>query len=243
MYWIERNAKLDIDEQKIIQYLEEEKIEYKFFSKKQIIRNKIDLKYGDYIFGSIPSVFKSFDILKIDKPIPTNYPIELNEFYHRKIWSETLNDSLKNYRNNKNYFIKPKNDYKSFTGFLLRDNIKQTFKFPKKYGGEYEIDCSEEVNFISEFRCYIVNGKLEHIANYFGDEIDIEKYNYKEIIQSLLTNKMYHNTTLDIGITNENILSIIEHNASFSIDSYDCPYDIYSKLLINGWKEIYLENK
>ena len=132
-----------------------------------------------------------------------------------------------------------KNEYKSFTGFVMSDEYNEVNKMMKKHGVNYEIDCSEKIDFISEFRCYIVDGKLQHISNYFGEEIDIENYDYQNIIETLTTNKRFLNTTLDIGITSSNVLSIIEHNASFSIDSYDCPYEIYSKLLINGWKELH----
>ena len=242
MYWIERNSSLDIDEQKIVKYLDDNNIEYQFFSKKQLIRDKIKLIYGDFIFGSITSIIHSFKKMNIPLTSPINYPKELNGFYHRKIWTENLETAIKNSNINKDYFIKPKNEYKSFTGFLMSNEFGKVNKLLKKYGREYELDCSEEIDFISEFRCYIVDGELKHISNYFGEEMNIEDYNYLEIINSLITNEKFYNTSLDLGITSNNILSVIEHNASFSIDSYDCPYHIYSELLINGWREIYRSN-
>lgn len=237
-FFIEVKTRPTPDEQKIMDYLIHHGFSYTLFSPKQLERKKVILPKDAVVFGGLKSVFSALNTIGIPHPIAANYPPELQAYYHRKIWSQPLKQAIDDQRSGKDYFIKPRHDFKSFTGFCLQDAeaVKTLNKAFYKYGLDYPIDCSEIVKFDSEYRVFVVNGKVGHISHYWGKDQVIDAFAVGIIVEALVSNPVYYNTAIDIGVLDTGELAVIEHNAFFSIDSYDAPPDVYASLLINGWK-------
>lgn len=239
-YLIERHGRIANDVRKVIRYLEEQNLPFEHFTAKQIQRGKIDIDSQCVVIGGIPSIMTALDRIGTQRPQAVNYPKELKNYYHRKIWKQTLSKALVDQKSGFDYFIKPERDFKSFTGFRLQEiegqgKLRRAFN---KFGPNYSIDCSEVVEFVSEYRVYIVDGKAAFVSYYWGDDQPIDTGKVENIVKALTIGGNYQNTALDIGILDSGEIAIIEHNGGFSIDSYECPYDIYARLLINGWKDI-----
>ena len=104
----------------------------------------------DIIVGYVGTVKKRLADFGINAP-EMDYPDELKKYLGRKIWSAKMND-INNNPENWNVFIKPVED-KQFTGVVVRS--------PKDLigcgiqGVNQDIYCSEVVNFVSEWRCFV----------------------------------------------------------------------------------------
>ncbi len=93
-----------------------------------------------------------------------NYPEELLDYRGRRIWFTTVAD-LK--MESLPLFIKPVEE-KVAKGIVIR-SWEDAFEYDH-LAPESEILCSEVVNFISEWRCFVRYGKIVGIQFYFGDK-------------------------------------------------------------------------
>ncbi len=201
-----------------------------------IISNK------DIAIGSVEFLNEFFIQLSIDPPKYIGFPNELNKFYGRKIDIVNFNElfNLTEF----NFFIKPYNNVKLFTGCLIEQ--KSTLEFIKKYElhnlTEEEkfnlfVYKQEKINFISEYRCFIHKGKLVGIKHYKGD---FTKFIDVSIINDIISE--YKNPpiayTLDIGLCENNNSYLIEINDFWAIGGYGLDGEIYSKMIIDRIKEI-----
>lgn len=100
----------------------------------------------------------------IDIPV-IDYPEELSEFYGRTI-REGLMGEIVNIPDNWGKFIMPKAGSKVFTGRVVngtRDLVGIGLPF------DYPIWISDIVEFVAEWRCFVLNGEVLDVRPYTGD--------------------------------------------------------------------------
>ena len=149
--------------------------------------NKYNAQVGAYLQGEEVVLYQSFSEIKqltsddtvVDYITETrsllkmmglnvpvyDYPIELKEFYGRKIYEGVLGEIV-NIPDNWGKFIKPKAGSKVFTGRVVngtRDLIGIGLPF------DYPIWISEVVEFIAEWRCFVLDGRVLDVRPYTGD--------------------------------------------------------------------------
>ena len=146
------------------------------FYKKHLKQGKLKLKSNDFIAGDINTMFIAMKLLGINYEY-NDYPNCLNKYLHRKIWESSIKNLKKVLFNECTInptFIKPKNKLKKFTGFIIQ-SIDDLNKLNNS-GDNTKIIRPEQVHFISEYRCPIINGKIKDFCFYSGDNnIKIEK--------------------------------------------------------------------
>jgi len=242
-YLIEKRSSVGADEKKVIEYLDKHELPFELFTPKQIERGKVNITHDCVVFGGLKSINMALKLIGIKKPTPNNYPKELLKYYERQIWNQTLERAVTDQRDGKDYFIKPKDDFKSFAGFRLQeaDGVNKIRKAINKHGLSYSIECSEVVNFVSEYRVYILNGRVGFISHYWGERQDINASVVEQIVSDLTSGGQFLNTILDVGILDTGKIAVVEHNAAFSVDSYECPSDVYAQILLNGWMALIAE--
>ena len=149
--------------------------------------NKYNAQVGAYLQGEEVILYQSFSEIKqltsddtvVDYITETrallkmmglnvpvyDYPIELKEFYGRKIYAGVLGEIV-NIPDNWGKFIKPKAGSKIFTGKVVNgtcDLIGIGLPF------DYPIWISEVVEFIAEWRCFVLDGRVLDVRPYTGD--------------------------------------------------------------------------
>ncbi|MDG7306551.1 ATP-grasp domain-containing protein, partial [Streptococcus pneumoniae] len=149
--------------------------------------NKYNAQVGAYLQGEEAVLYQSFSEIKeltsedivVDYIMETrallkmmglnvpvhDYPIELKEFYGRKIYAGILGEIV-NIPDNWGKFIKPKAGSKVFTGRVVNgthDLIGIGLPF------DYPIWISEVVEFIAEWRCFVLDGRVLDVRPYTGD--------------------------------------------------------------------------
>jgi hypothetical protein len=160
-----------------------------------------------------------------------DYPDELHGYLHRKLESGTLRDlTLERCP----VFVKPKYQ-KLFTGFVCDDPFDYRFK-SHRVGNNEPLWFSEKVNWVSEWRVYVVNGKIGHISHYNGNRKAKPRVKRVEEMISKLSAQNY---VMDVGILSNGRTALIEVNDGISVGAYEgCHANVYGELLVNRWQEM-----
>ncbi|MCU0438748.1 MAG: ATP-grasp domain-containing protein [Raineya sp.] len=188
----------------------------------------------DVVVGSIDDVKAVWRNLGIAIPEEINYPKELEPFLGRKIWKSTVN-TIANDPEKWNVFIKPAKASKKFTGVLVKstkdligcgDQLEDT-----------EIWCSEPVNFLAEWRCFVRYGRIMDARMYKGNwRLHFDYKVIEEAVKAYTTAPKAY--AIDFGLTDKGETLLVEVNDGYSLGTYGLFYLDYAKLLATRWAEI-----
>jgi hypothetical protein len=155
-------------------------------------------------------------------PIPNYYPMWLQHNLYRKVW---ITDK---WPITKDIFIKPYDKPKRFKATITTGTYRG-----KKKSNRYW--CSEKVQFINEWRYYVVNGKII-FANWY-DGLNDEDIIPPEFGQSIIIPKVWCGC-IDMGILSTGEFALVECGEPYSIGWYGRYSDAhhYVEFLIEGWK-------
>ena len=161
-----------------------------------------------------------------------NYPEELEGYRGRSIRTLRIKD-LKS--ENLPIFIKPVEE-KAAKGIVVKswNDISEY----SQMSPEAEVLCSDVVNFISEWRCFIRYGKVIGIRFYNGDK---EAVCDSSVVESAVNEfktqpKAF---SLDFGVTDDGRTLLIEMNDGFAIGCYGLSDVQYAKFLYARWAELH----
>jgi hypothetical protein len=118
------------------------------------------------VSGYIGDVRTALKKLGLPLPPELDYPKELRDFYGREIWEGTLQEAKQWPLSDGPVFVKPTTQ-KLFTG-LVWHGTKANRLTLATYDDDTPVFMSQVVNFISEFRCYILDGKVLDVKRYKG---------------------------------------------------------------------------
>ncbi len=125
---------------------------------------KVQESDRDAIFvGGVGNVRKRLEILGVNKEDEIEYPKELEQFLNRKVWTSTLKQIIKDEKSG--VFIKPL-ETKLFQGKVITsfsDFIGLNFE------KEVKIWCSEVINIVTEWRCFVRYKNLLDVRYYKGN--------------------------------------------------------------------------
>lgn len=194
----------------------------------------LDVTKETVVVGWIGTVEEAFKIVGVESPPETSIPECLMKYAGRKIWESTLGEVRADdyFR----HFIKPLHGHKSFTGHV-RTGAVADLMATSVYPNEMPILCSEVVNFISEYRGFVLNGKLIGLKNYSGDfkkMIDVTQVesaikDYKEAPCAY---------SIDFGLTDDGRTLLVEVNDSFALGSYGLHVMQYAQMIEARWDQI-----
>jgi hypothetical protein len=194
------------------------------------------LSREDVVVGWITQVKKGLTNLGIEAPTEIDYPEELNEFYGRKLWTSTLH---KIYTDESTWpvFVKPVKG-KQFNGKLIT-------KLGDLIGiGSQEdraVWCSEPINFVSEWRCFVRYGKVVDCRRYKGDYRISPNYTVIDsAIEKFESQPAAY--TLDVGIVidkdGKQRTYVVEVNDGYAMGTYGLQPIDYAKMLSARWSEL-----
>ncbi len=143
-------------------------------------------------------------------------------------------------------FVKPYTQLKKFTGFVAKLD-KDFDLYPEVDWSTTELFVTEVLeNIVSEWRCYVLNGKVFACVNYSGDPL---RFPFKHVIEEL-TEKVSAPPiaySLDVAVieleyennlTGQYFTHFIEVNDAFALGYYGGDVELYTKMLNERWKEI-----
>lgn len=189
----------------------------------------------DVIVGGTVFVWHALNQLGITIE-PYDYPEELKDYLGRRIWDIKLKD-IENER--PPFFMKPFED-KLAPGVVihsLEDFASEDFQAYKVLQPDTNIHCSEPVQFVSEWRCFLLYGKIIGIEFYYGDRgVECNRAIIEDAVQAFPN--MPAGFALDFGVAEDGRTLLIEANDGFSLGVYGLEATLYARLLTARWAEI-----
>lgn len=195
----------------------------------------ISLTKDDIVCGYIPIVRKVFDRLGAPQPNLPDIPEELLSYCGREVWFSTLGAVHEQDQAVKPVFIKPRYVQKLFPGHVVasfKDLIKTA-----AYDMSTEILASEPVNFVSEYRGFVLRGDLVGLKHYKGDfGVVPDVQVIRSAIQAYkLAPSGY---SIDFGVTDNGKSLLIEINDAFALGNYGLTSLTYTDIIEARWDEI-----
>ena len=188
---------------------------------------------ADLVVGTFSDIKVALERLGVNL-VPVDYPDELMPFTGRKIWQSTL-FTITSRPECWHVFVKPVVDVKRFRGTLL-DKSEDLIKLG---GGLEDIDvwCSEKVQFLSEWRIWVLDGEIVGLSPYRG-EWDL--FPDAEVLRNAV--KAYKSApkayALDFGVTDQGKTLLVEVSDAYALSSFGLDSVLYPKILITRWQEL-----
>ena len=136
-------------------------------------------------------------------------------------------------------FVKPYNELKKFTGFVAKSD-KDFDLYPEVDWYDTKLFCTQVLeNIVSEWRCYVLNGKVFACVNYAGDPLRFPDASEIEKMRIIYGSQSSY--SLDVAVCQYNykyLTQFIEINDAFSLGYYGGDVELYTKMLDLRWKEI-----
>jgi hypothetical protein len=188
------------------------------------------------VVGYIGDVLNGLRKLGKELPERMDYPLVLQRFFGRKIWQSTLGDIR---RTSEKVFIKPAKEEKLFTGFVWDNTPSARLKIVTE-PDDVVVWVSEPVNFVSEFRCYILEGEILDVCRYKGIwAVHPDKDIIKEIVSVFEDAPVAY--LVDVGVLGDGSTRIVEINDCYACGNYGLNNVLYAKMLIARWEQLVRE--
>ena len=162
-----------------------------------------------------------------------DYPVELVPYLGRKIWTSTINQ-ISNSPECWPVFVKPVID-KQFIGRKI-SAIKDLIGCGC-CDDDYEVLCSEAVDFRTEWRVFVRYGKVLDVRPYRGDwRLHFDADIISCCVRDYTT--IPAACAMDFGVTDDGRTLLVEVNDGFSVGSYGLESIAYAKFLESRWAEL-----
>ncbi|MEP7287940.1 MAG: ATP-grasp domain-containing protein [Chloroflexota bacterium] len=233
------NRRMEPEMQDVYEELRQRNVPVELFTQKRILRRQLSLARDTLVVGYVQTMLTTFQQLGIQAPPTNDYPSVLQPFFHRRIWESTVATLISSiYDGNGAVFAKPKGRKKRFTGHVFR--YPDDLRFIEGASTSTPLFCAEVVEWLSEYRVYVIQGSVVGIKHYEGDPaIMIDEQVATEAVrlleQSTETTAAY---ALDFGVIGSGLTALIGWNDGYSLGSYELDRSVYTDLLITRWCEI-----
>ncbi len=185
------------------------------------------------ISGYIQDVYDALRKVGRPLPAPMDYPEELMGFLGREVRRTTL----RNVTNGPpGVFVKPVAQ-KVFTGFVWGHSIQDGRRICGVSRDDEEVWASSVVEFVSEYRGFVLERELVGMRHYKGDWSKAPDRSPVEAAVLAFRNcpAAY---TLDWGVTSDGRTLLVEANDGFAMGSYGLQPALYARMLAARWEEM-----
>jgi hypothetical protein len=176
--------------------------------------------------GSVEFVNEFARLRGISLPDNLSYPVELSKFLKRRIWQDKFSEV------DEDFFVKPLKT-KEFTG-AIKKNLTESVD------PEETVWVSEPLDFVAEFRYYVLDRAIVGFSRYDGNEEEIEPDHTlaQSIVESFESQPAGY--AIDVGVANGETC-LIEINDGWSLGYYpwgSCHQRSYVDLITKRWLQI-----
>jgi hypothetical protein len=186
------------------------------------------------VVGSVGFIQQALDYFGKDYPKMFDYPVELERYLGRKVWTSTIN-KIDSEPENWNVFVKPMGYTKKFTGRVVQgagDLIGTADQF-----NDTPVWVSEIVEFIAEWRVFVRYGRIIGVRPYKGDwRVQFDAGVIENAISVFESAPSGY--ALDFGVTKNGRTLLVEANDGYSLGSYGLYFIDYAKLLSARWSQL-----
>lgn len=187
---------------------------------------------SDVVVGGLGVVQHALARFGVEAP-HIDYPAELESYLGRCVWTSTLQEIAER-PDTWPVFVKPV-DEKRFTGLIIRDDRDLRHVVSGEIGGE--VLCSNPVELLAEWRCFVRYGTVLDVRPYAGDW---HVHYDAEVIDGMVRDYVSAPAgyAADIGVTGDGRTILVEVNDGYALGCYGLQHNLYAKLLSARWAEL-----
>jgi ATP-grasp domain, R2K clade family 3 len=194
---------------------------------------------NDIVVAGVGTMHAVFDQMGVRPPSHATAPACLYPFLGRRCWRTTVGEIRE--QNQFPVFIKPYEDNKRFTGFVAK-SMDEIEAIPMAIGegplpDDYPLMAHETVNFLSEWRTFVIRGHVVGTCLHQGDPL---LFPNPEVIKQTIgayTAPMA-GYSADFGVTDTGRTLLVEINEGYSLGCGHLVANLYAELLKAHWEEI-----
>ena len=238
-YIQQSNGTYGVEESLVIAELDKRNIPYEGIGKKQILRRSLSLDKESLIVGDVNVMYGAMKQLGIVIPNAESYPSSLESLMFRTAKIGRIIDLESLLRDGISIFSKPASTQKKFTGRVFE--TEQDLYFLGGVSRKLDVWLTGLVNFVSEFRVYVVESSIRAIEHYDGDiritpSVDV----IKKAIESLdSSGQSYAGYAIDFGVLASGETALVEMNDGFAIGAYnDISSSDYTDMIFARWAQL-----
>lgn len=187
------------------------------------------------VCGYVGVVHRALERLGLPTPDLHAAPLALRPLFGRAIRETTLGEIRGMVVP---IFVKPLSQHKAFTGHVRRgelDDLHRTSHLPD----EFEVLISDVVRFVSEWRCFVVNGRCVGARPYAGEVLpSTPDWSVLHRAIAAFGDTAPAGYTIDLGVLEDGSTSIVEVNDGYALGAYGLPPIPYAELLEARWIEL-----
>jgi hypothetical protein len=203
----------------------------------QILEGRVPLTPDVLVVGGLRCLREVFRQLRVALPVFSDLPECLLAYRGRRVWHSTLGQLRIETRSNGSLpiFFKPLGAWKLFPAQILTDsNGLQPFENLPDDTGVLVSDC---VHFLSEWRCFVCQGRIFGLSHYEGDCL---LYPDASVVRGAIDDFRQDAPAayaIDFGITADGRTLLVEVNNGYALGSYGLRPLPYSEMLEAWWLE------
>lgn len=189
---------------------------------------------NNIVVAFIEDTNKYLERLGIGPKIALNIPKELEKYTGREIRYMSMAEFKKDAQ--LPVFVKPARRSKEFqAGVLTLQSSKDTFF--NEHSDDTPVLVSEVVDFVSEYRGYVIDGTLQGIKHYLGN---FRVFPDMKIVDAAIADfkSQPAGYSIDFGITSDGRTLLVECNDGWGLGNYGLNDVTYSTLLAKRWREL-----
>lgn len=211
--------------------------EVRFFSREELIT--LPLEPGTPVIGGMGTVIAALRKLEIEPPRHATMPACLLPFAGRDCWSSTIGEVRETRRFP--VFVKPLDDTKRFTGLVLRTagdiDAIPLCDGQEKLPDDYAVQAQTPVNFLSEWRVFVVRGRVAGTCHHSGDPLLFPNAGViRQAIGAFVTPLQGYST--DFGVVEDGRTLLVEINEGYALICGHLKASAYAELLLARWTEM-----
>jgi hypothetical protein len=227
-----------VEDKLVLQYARDHQLHVDYASIRQVRSGRVRFAPHQVPVGGIPFVRAVAQQAQLVGLEQSCYPASLRPFLHRTLTSESLRTVIARLETGRPaVFIKPAERTKRFTGFVMDDPQDYRVAGVSK---ALQVWVSSPVQWLSEWRAYVVNHQLRHLSFYAGSQrLEPDPRVLAEMVSRYADAGAPDGYAMDVGVLNwpgGEVTSLVEVNEGFSVGAYeDVPRDAYAEMLVAYW--------
>lgn len=188
------------------------------------------------VAGGIPVVVQALSQLGFHAPEMPSIPSSLAPYSDRRTWTTVMEEARALVNAGQPVFVKPvAADRKLFAGTVFRE-FKDTIPTAHVQPNQPVI-CSEVVEFLSEYRAFVLDGEILGLKHYKGDfRIFPDPRRIDEAVAAYTDAPSAYG--IDFGVVPDGRTLLVETNEAYSLGCYGLTPLYYSTLLERRWQEL-----
>lgn len=196
----------------------------------------LDIRSGDIVVGGIGFAQRGMDRLGLPVPHLDSVPESLKPFAGRRIWTAPMKAARQSVQDGRPIFVKPLPHLnKLFTGTLLSSfaDLIPTAHIPD----EAPLICADPVEFVTEYRGFVLHGDLIDLRPYRGDPLVFPD---PAVIRAALAAHRDAPSAyaMDFGVTAAGDTLVVEINDGYAVGAYGLSPMRYARMIATRWAEI-----